>query len=81
MLDIQQGDLPRNQVYAISVAIPFSHTLRYVSKNILRGVAWKQEEFNNNNSDDNTNNRKHVCLLLRLNLVNKISARKTCFFF
>ena len=62
MLDIQQGDLPRNQVYAISVAIPFSHTLRYVSKNILRGVAWKQDEFNNK-SDDNNEDWKLLVLM------------------
>ena len=62
MLDIQQGDLPRNQVYAISVAIPFSHTLRYVSKNILRGIAWKQEEFNNK-SDDNNEDWKLLVLM------------------
>lgn len=62
MLDIQQGDLPRNQVYAISVAIPFSHTLTYVSKNILRGVAWKQDEFNNK-SDDNNEDWKLLVLM------------------
>ncbi|MCL2923395.1 MAG: trypsin-like peptidase domain-containing protein [Trichodesmium sp. MAG_R04] len=48
MQDIQKESLSKKQVYAISVAIPFTNTLKYVSKNILRGVAWKQYKFNNN---------------------------------
>ncbi|MDE5109551.1 MAG: ABC transporter substrate-binding protein, partial [Trichodesmium sp. St17_bin3_1_1] len=55
MRDIQKGLLKRNQVHPISVAIPFSSIPEYISENILRGVAWKQEEFNNefnNNNED-----------------------------
>jgi hypothetical protein len=46
MQELQQKSLGINQVHAISVAIPFSRTPEYISENILRGVAWKQEEFN-----------------------------------
>lgn len=55
MQELQQKSLGINQVHAISVAIPFSRTPEYISENILRGVAWKQEEFNNefnNNNED-----------------------------
>lgn len=55
MQELQQQSLGINQVHAISVAIPFSKTPEYISENILRGVAWKQEEFNNefnNNNED-----------------------------